>query len=100
MDFIFLISTSAIISATWLLTYVYFYSPKARIERLWKEIFRITFRKKEQEKISRDICNPLVEEYEKMIRKRYKMINSLLDYYFDPEEDQEYIEENRPKSMW
>jgi len=84
------------IAATWLLIYLYFYSPKARIERLWEEVLKIAFKKKEQEKITGDVHDLLAGEYEKIIRKKHKMINALLDYYFNPKEDGEYIEENRP----
>lgn len=41
------------------------------------------------------IYNPVGLEIK--IDKRKKLINVLLDYYFDPEEDEEFIQENRPE---
>jgi hypothetical protein len=80
----------------WLIAENTIYSPKARIERLWKEIFAITTKIVEQEKRFGKIYNPLVNLYEKENLKKKKMINALLEYYFKPEEDEEYIRENKP----
>lgn len=76
-----------------------FYTPKSRIRRLWNEIFKIEKLKAENIKKSGDpvLFNFILSHYELPIEKKKKMINALLDYYFDPEVDAEYIEENRPK---
>jgi hypothetical protein len=80
----------------WGLVYEFLYSPKARIKRLWKEVFLISSKIYEQKKLSEGTYDPLVRAYEKIIEKKEKMIGSLLEYYFDPEEDGEYIHENKP----
>ena len=44
------------------------------------------------------VADSLIKEpFEKAMAKREKMINALLDYYFDPVEDREYIKEKRPE---
>jgi hypothetical protein len=81
---------------TWLIVRELFYSPRARVKKLWKGISRLSREVGEQNKRFPDVPNPMVDVYEKIIYKKKRMINALLDYHFDPEEDQEYIEENRP----
>ena len=81
---------------SWWLTYEVFYSPKARVRSLWAEIFKLAYKVAEQKKQFTDIPDPLADAYEKIINKKKLMINALLEYYFDPEENQEYIEENKP----
>ena len=70
----------------------YFYSPNAQIKRLRKEILELTSKiiwlKKEPPNIS-DVTTPIIYEYEKKIQKKKKLINELIDYYFDSEEDQD-----------
>ena len=51
-------------------------------------------RQKEPPNIS-DVTTPIIYEYEKKIQKKKKLINELIDYYFDSEEDQDFIEDNR-----
>ena len=94
MEIIIILATVVI---TWLFVHEYLYSPKAYIRRLWKEVFVILRRSNDHMKNYND--NGFLEGvYEKELQKRYKIINALLDYYFDPEEDSEYIEDNRPAS--
>lgn len=84
------------ILVTWILIREYFYSPKARVKRLWKEIYIISY-KINKWRTTDSVLNSLtLEPYENAIRRKKKMVNALLDYYFDPEEDREYLEENRP----
>ena len=85
-----------IVFVVWGVVYEVFYSPKARIRRLWKEVLSISFKIGEQKKISPDIHNPLIAEYRSIIERKKKMISALLEYYLDPEKDEEYIHENTP----
>lgn len=94
MSTILVIFATAVI--TWFVTNELFYSPKAQIKRLWKEVFALT---KELAKYNGkdSVADSVVREpYEKAIRKKKEMIRVLLDYHFDPEEDQEYIQKNTP----
>jgi len=93
MQIIFLILLISL--ATWSIVYEFFYSPKAQIKKLWGEIFNISFKIAEQKKLNYD-SNPLVNIYENVINKKKAMINALLDYYFNTEEDEEYVKENKP----
>jgi hypothetical protein len=72
----------------------FIYSPKAQIKRLWKEIFEIT----KKEKIMRgdSFYSQIDAIFDSAINKRKKMIRDILDNYFDPEEDQDFIKENMP----
>lgn len=84
-------------------------TPKVRIERLENEAchFAAQIGKMRREtqgtlrlKSIEDAKNPIAEyPLSQQIEKRHKMINALLDYYFDEEneEDKEYIEEHRYK---
>lgn len=94
MNTVLIILGTAVI--TWVVTSELFYSPKARVRQLWKEVFKLAQKVGEQKKRFPDIPNPLADAYEKIIYKKKQMINALLEYHFDPEEDQEYIQENRP----
>ena len=80
-----------------LISEYYFSSPKAQVKRLWKEILEISFKMGKLKKEFPSIPSSIIYEYEKVIHKKEKMINALLDYYFDPEDDQDYIEDNRPE---
>jgi len=80
----------------WLI-YVGLYSPRARIRRLWKQIYRIPIKMERAKKDFPDRADHFSERCQKALRIRYNMINALLDYHFDPEEDKEYIKENKDK---
>lgn len=85
---------------TWLFLYEYLYSAKAQIKRYWKEIFEITVIIAKIRNAGKDLegneVYPIdLSEFEYQIKNRKKIINALLDCYFDLEEDQEYVEENR-----
>lgn len=78
---------------------MFFYSPKNHIKELWEEIYDFMFKIREWEIKTHDI--PYFSDsfgLQSKIEKRKKLINALIDYYFDPEEDEdkEYIQENRP----
>jgi len=75
------------------IAYEYFFSPKATIKRLWKDILSIAMKISEMKKESTEDYNPLVLEYENIIAKKEKLIKNLIEYYLDPEEDEEFIEE-------
>ena len=91
--YINLFSFLLIVALVWWLTYQFFYSPKARIKRLWEEVFKISFRIGEQTKKGE---SPIPEDVN-AVNKKKRLINALLDYYFNPEneEDKEYIEQNK-----
>lgn len=71
------------------------FSPKAQIKELWKQIFKLSYKIGELRKKNPEF-DPLSEWlYTEESNKHGKMINALLEYHFDPENDKEYIEENR-----
>ena len=39
------------------------------------------------------------DHFNKAISDRKKLINALLDGYFNKEEDEEYVQENRPQGL-
>lgn len=96
MNTIIIILATAFITS--LFIYEFFYSPKARVRRLWKEVFTISHEIGKYNSKDSVEDSSVKEPYEKTMRKKEKMINALLDYYFDPEEDREYIKENRPEN--
>ena len=67
------------------------YSPKAQIKKSWKNIQLIRSLTPRSEHIPEIIYS----EPDKRIADIGKHINYLLEYYFDPEEDREYIEQNK-----
>lgn len=86
-----------IITGIGVILYVKYFSPKARIQRLWKEVFKLTYELAEiRKKADGMTLYHFNVSYGKAIRKRYSLINGILDYYFDPEEDESYIKEHRP----
>lgn len=75
--------------------FYFIYSPKAQIKQQWKAIQRLGGAKidfKEDSVASYIVNSP----YDEAILKRKKVINSLLDIYFDPGKDEDYIKQNRP----
>lgn len=86
----------AIILITWEVVYNFFYSPKAQIKRLWKEVFIIEHEISKYNSEDSVADSFIKAPYENAIRRKKKMINALLNYCFNPEEDREYLEENRP----
>lgn len=77
------------------LSFYFIYSPKAQVKRLWKQINKLN-------KLKIDCGNDSTRDYivngsiHTAISNNKKKINILLDYYFDSEEDEEYISKNRP----
>ena len=81
---------------TWFILEENYYTPKAQIKRLWKRIHRITASLPKSyfdtdSSIPSYVYSPWLEKRNQI----GKVINSLLDYYFDKEEDKEYIKNNR-----
>jgi replication-associated recombination protein RarA len=88
-----LLSFLAIILATWFILDQYYYSPKNQIKRLWNKVHKLS---ELINKLGSDYIPDYISDSPKdKINKIGKVINSLLDYHFDSEEDKEYIEENR-----
>lgn len=86
------------IGGTWWFVYERYYSPKAMVKTLWNEIFELTNVIKKIKDGSKDsfLADTANAPFEKQIERRKIVIKALLGYYFDPEEDEEYIEDNRP----
>lgn len=83
--------------ASWYAVYSNLYSPEARIKKLWNEIFEMTNIINGYEREDNVATFIITDPYKNQIVKKKKMINALLDYYFDSKEDEEYIVGNRPK---
>lgn len=81
------------IVGTWFLTYVFLYSPSAQVNRLSKQMFNIPIKLARAKRKIGDEDNYFYDTCKKALNIRYKTIISLLDFYFDPEEDREYIKE-------
>lgn len=78
----------------WCIAY-YQYSPKARVERTWKEILELTKRiKKYKQEFGHS--DAITHEWEMMILKKKQQIKLMLDSNFDPQEDYDFIKENLP----
>jgi hypothetical protein len=90
MDLFFIILC---IGATWFFVYNFLYSPRAQINRILKQMFNIPIKLRKSKQKLGDEDNYFYKECKKALTARYKIIISLLDYYFDPKEDKEYIEE-------
>lgn len=86
---------------TWLFFEEYFYSPKACIKRLWREVLEISRMTGEMRKLedTSGFHGLGIEKLEKLSNVRGNLINALLDYHFpNTEEDQEveqYVKEHR-----
>jgi hypothetical protein len=89
-----------VVALTWWLVYGLFYSPKARIRTLHRQIRHISIKIARMKREMPDEAKRFDEMLEKSIIIRYNMINALLEYNFDPEEDEWYISKNRPPSGW
>ncbi|MBU0707573.1 hypothetical protein KKG41_04340 [Patescibacteria group bacterium] len=79
----------------WLIIYNTFYSPKARIGIINRQIYRLPIKTARAKRDRPDAAKELDEMCNKALNIRYKMISALLDYHFDPDEDKEYIEKVR-----
>jgi len=78
---------------TWFLTYHLLYSPRAEIRTLLRQMFNIPIKLSKAKRKIGDEDNYFYNTCKKALEIRYKMIITLLDFYFNPEEDKEYIEE-------
>ncbi|GEM_PF-4619708 len=79
----------------WLVIYVTFYSPKARIRIIKRQIYRIPIKIARAKRERPDATKQLDDMLNKALDIRYRMIIALLEYHFDPEEDKDYIEKIR-----
>lgn len=85
----------------WLIIYNLFFSPKARVRRLFKEIYKIPIKLARLKRSRLDLTSDISQKCEIELNSRYKMINALLEYNFDSEIDKEYIKEMKEKlSFW
>ena len=83
---------------TWVVVYCYYFAPRARVKRLWDEAFKLAYELGEVRKKIPSEARPFEVSYNKAITKRHALINAILDYYFDPDEDGEYINQNRAEN--
>ena len=81
--------------ATWWYLYSFYFSPRACVKRLWKEVFKLTYDLAEIRKKLQTDMHQFNISYGKAIYKRKVLINAILDNYFDSEEDAEFIREHR-----
>lgn len=86
---------------TWFLTYNLFYSPEAQIRRLIKQMFNIPIKLARAKRKMGDEDNYFYNYCKKALDLRHKTIIALLNLYFDPEVDKNYIQEkiNYSKSL-
>jgi len=84
-----ILSFLIVILVTWFILDRNCYSPRAQIKMLWKEVHKLS------ELIYGTRSGYVPDCIKEKRTKLGKFINSLLDYYFDSEEDREYREENR-----
>lgn len=77
--------------------YYFYYSPRAVIKRLLRQMYKIPIKLVRAKRATNDIENFYYNVAKKALNSRYKIINDLLgiDYYFDLEKDKEYIQEKR-----
>lgn len=96
----------AIISAcvTWGLLYELFYGPKARVKRLWNEMFKYAYEigkyKKESKDANHGVYDQFVSILESKSNKTGKLINAILEYEYQDEnneEEKEYVADNKYK---
>ena len=90
-----LTSILIVVVLTWLGVYTLFYSPRSRIKALKKEIIEIPIRIDRQKKEMPEESEHFDDMCSKAIKIRYNIIDALLEYYFDPVADEEYIRENK-----
>lgn len=77
------------------------FTPKNLIKGLWKELNSL--QSKARNLSREDPANDTIgygNHLNAEIDKRARLINALLDYFFDPEEDEQYISDNRPDSVF
>ena len=93
---IFLVIFTA--GVTWFLISVFIYDHKSRIKRLWKEVFRYSFKIGEWKKEHEFVASAVIPSLENRIKKAGNLINAILDYEYqdsENEEELEYAKENR-----
>lgn len=81
------------ILVTWFLVYNLFYSPRAQIRKLSRQMFNIPIKLARAKKKLGDENNILYDACKKSLEVRHKAIIALLDLYFDTKNDKEFIEE-------
>ena len=91
-----LISILIVIVLTWWGLDTFYYSPKAQIKKLQKEIIQLIAKKEPLKDTPKWVSEDTYESfYKEAISCRKKLIDALLEYYFDPVADEEYIRENK-----
>lgn len=75
------------IFVTWFLTYNLFYSPRAQIRRLLKQMFNIPIKLARAKKKLGDENKYLYDTCKKALEVRHKTVIALLNFYFDPKVD-------------
>ncbi len=80
---------------TWFLIYNIFYSPRARVRILLRQMFNIPIKLARERRKLDYKENYLQSICEEALQLRYKLLMSLLNFYFDAENDKEYIEEKK-----
>lgn len=82
--------------------YYFYYSPRAEIKRLLRQMYKIPIKCAKARISSKDNENFYYNTAKTALTKRNKIINDLLsvDYYFDPEKDKKYIEEKKSTAQF
>lgn len=80
------------------LAFHFIYSPKAQVKRLWKKIYKLNqFKIDCGDDSARDFL--VNDSVYSNISNQKKKINILLNYYFDPEKDEDFINKYRPENI-
>ncbi len=87
------------IGLAWIIIYKIFYSREAQVRRILKSMYNLPIK---FSRFKRDYGKESYNEFNiaciEQLEGRYKFINALLDYRFDPEVDKGYIQENKTKA--
>jgi len=90
------------IAIAWTIIYKVFYSRVAQVRRLLKKMYKLPIKFSRRKRYfggkKDDIYNTTCIE---QLEEKYKFINALLDYRFDPKVDKEYILKKREEAeLW
>ena len=82
--------------------YYFYYSPRAVIKRFLRQMYKIPIKFVRAKRETNDTEDFYYNACKKALSARYKIINDLLDvdYYFDPEKDNEFIQEKRRRAQF
>ena len=81
---------------TFLVMNGYLYTPKNQVKRLWKRILSLTKKLRDLTESYPKDREYFADIYNEEINRAKKLIKAILDYYFDPEGDREFIEKHSP----